>query len=114
MRSIGTEGEAIGVGAAFLVDGFAYALVAVAAAVQLVRNCCRYRPWTVQKMIHLLMFSATLSTDSAHGLDAGHAISYWRCVWSGLSSLTFVLFCHASSGCFPGFGGLRLVRRSHG
>ncbi|GAB9462689.1 Tobamovirus multiplication protein 3-like [Globisporangium polare] len=54
------EGEAVGVGAAFLVDGFAYAFVAVAAAVQLVRNCCRYRPWTVQKMIHLLMFFATL------------------------------------------------------
>uniref|UniRef100_K3WPV5 THH1/TOM1/TOM3 domain-containing protein n=1 Tax=Globisporangium ultimum (strain ATCC 200006 / CBS 805.95 / DAOM BR144) TaxID=431595 RepID=K3WPV5_GLOUD len=57
---VGAQGEAIGVGAAFLVDGFAYALVAVAAAVQLVRNCCRYRPWTVQKMIHLLMFFATL------------------------------------------------------
>lgn len=56
------EGEAVGVGAAFLVDGFAYAFVTVAAAVQFVRNCCRYRPWTVQKMIHLLMFFATLST----------------------------------------------------
>lgn len=56
------EGEAVGVGAAFLIDGFVYAFVAAAAAAQLVRNCCRYRPWTVQKMIHLLMFFATLST----------------------------------------------------
>lgn len=51
--------EELGVGAAFLVDGIVYALVGGAAGVQLVRNCCRYRPWTVQKMIHLLMFLAT-------------------------------------------------------
>ncbi|GLD94941.1 hypothetical protein PINS_up003566 [Pythium insidiosum] len=49
-----------GVSAAFLIDGFVYALLSGAALVQLVRNCCRYRPWTVQKMVHLLMFLATL------------------------------------------------------
>ncbi|RLN89233.1 hypothetical protein BBJ28_00002618 [Nothophytophthora sp. Chile5] len=58
----GSADEELGVGAAFLVDAIVYALVGVAAAVQLVRNCCRYRPWTVQKMIHLLMFFATLGT----------------------------------------------------
>lgn len=58
--------EPVGVGAAFLVDGFVYALVALVAAVQLARNCCRYRPWTVQKMIHLLLFLATLSAFVAH------------------------------------------------
>ncbi|CAI5704782.1 unnamed protein product [Peronospora effusa] len=46
--------------AAFLVDGIVYALVGCIAGVQFVRNCCRYRPWTVQKMIHVLMFFATL------------------------------------------------------
>ncbi|KAK1948020.1 Tobamovirus multiplication protein 3 [Phytophthora citrophthora] len=56
----GSRDEELGVGAAFLVDGIVYALVGGAAGVQLVRNCCRYRPWTVQKMIHLLMFFATL------------------------------------------------------
>ncbi|KAG3114711.1 hypothetical protein PI124_g6501 [Phytophthora idaei] len=56
----GSRDEQLGVGAAFLVDGIVYALVGGAAGVQLVRNCCRYRPWTVQKMIHLLMFFATL------------------------------------------------------
>ncbi|KAJ0391958.1 hypothetical protein P43SY_008741 [Pythium insidiosum] len=48
------------VGAAFLIDGFLYALLAGGALVQLVRNCCRYRQWTVQKMVHFLMFLATL------------------------------------------------------
>ncbi|TDH65258.1 uncharacterized protein CCR75_008417 [Bremia lactucae] len=48
------------VSAAFLVDSILYALVGGAAGVQLVRNCCHHRPWTVQKMIHLLMFVATL------------------------------------------------------
>ncbi|TYZ64842.1 hypothetical protein PybrP1_008145 [[Pythium] brassicae (nom. inval.)] len=58
---VGTsEEEPVGVGAAFLVDAFVYALVALVAAAQLVRNCCRYRPWTAQKMIHLLLFLATL------------------------------------------------------
>ncbi|KAF4321098.1 hypothetical protein BBO99_00002138 [Phytophthora kernoviae] len=52
--------EELGVGSAFLVDGMVYALVAVITAVQFARNCCRYRPWTVQKMIHLLMFFATV------------------------------------------------------
>ncbi|POM66632.1 Tobamovirus multiplication protein 3-like [Phytophthora palmivora] len=56
----GSRDEELGVGAAFLVDGIVYALVGGAAGVQLVRNCCRYRPWTVQKMIHLLMFFAAL------------------------------------------------------
>ncbi|KAG1700162.1 hypothetical protein DVH05_011971 [Phytophthora capsici] len=56
----GSRDEELGVGAAFLVDGIVYALVGGAAGVQFVRNCCRYRPWTVQKMIHLLMFFATL------------------------------------------------------
>ena len=55
-----SNNEEIGVGAAFLVDGIVYALVGCIAGFQLVRNCCRYRPWTVQKMIHLLMFFATL------------------------------------------------------
>ena len=50
----------LGVGAAFLVDGIIYALVGCVAGVQFVRNCCRYRPWTAQKMIHFLMFVATL------------------------------------------------------
>ncbi|TMW68777.1 hypothetical protein Poli38472_006245 [Pythium oligandrum] len=49
-----------GVSAAFLVDGFVYALLAGGALMQLVRNCFRYRPWTVQKMVHLFMFIATL------------------------------------------------------
>ncbi|KAG7396465.1 hypothetical protein PHYBOEH_002231 [Phytophthora boehmeriae] len=52
--------EELGVGSAFLVDGMVYAVVGVIAAVQFTRNCCRYRPWTVQKMIHLLMFFATV------------------------------------------------------
>jgi hypothetical protein len=51
-----------GVSAAFLVDGFVYALLAGGALVQFVRNCWRYRPWTVQKMLHLLMFVATFGT----------------------------------------------------
>ncbi|TMW66634.1 hypothetical protein Poli38472_014610 [Pythium oligandrum] len=49
-----------GVSAAFLVDGFVYALLAGGALMQLVRNCFRYRPWTVQKLVHLFMFIATL------------------------------------------------------
>ncbi|DBA02866.1 TPA: hypothetical protein N0F65_005893 [Lagenidium giganteum] len=51
--------EAIGISNAFLVDGFIYALLAGGSLVQLVRNCFRYRPWTVQKMIHLLLFIGT-------------------------------------------------------
>lgn len=58
--AMASEEEPVGVGAAFLVDAFVYALVALVAAVQLARNCCRYRPWTAQKMIHLLLFLATL------------------------------------------------------
>ena len=54
--------EEEGVRAAFLVDSVVYALVGCIAGIQLLRNCCRYRPWTVQKMIHLLMFLATLGT----------------------------------------------------
>uniref|UniRef100_A0AAV1VL58 THH1/TOM1/TOM3 domain-containing protein n=1 Tax=Peronospora matthiolae TaxID=2874970 RepID=A0AAV1VL58_9STRA len=54
------EGEEEGVRAAFLVDSVVYALVGGIAGVQLLRNCCRYRPWTVQKMIHLLLFLAAL------------------------------------------------------
>ncbi|CAH0477170.1 unnamed protein product [Peronospora belbahrii] len=56
----GSVDEELGVGAAFLVDSIVYALVGCIAGVQLVRNCCRYRPWTIQKMIHLLMFVAAL------------------------------------------------------
>lgn len=62
LLALHADGEPVGVGAAFLVDGFVYAVVALVAAMQLVRNCCRYRPWTVQKMIHLLLFAATAST----------------------------------------------------
>jgi hypothetical protein len=50
-----------GVDFAFLIDGLLYASVAGGSLVQLVRNMCRYKPWTVQKMIHLLMFFATSS-----------------------------------------------------
>ncbi len=53
-----------GVGTAFLIDGFLYASLAGASLVQFVRNICRYRPWTVQKMIHLLMFTATVGKYS--------------------------------------------------
>lgn len=60
------EQDAVGVASAFLVDGFVYALVAAVALLQLVRNCCRYRPWTVQKMIHLLMVMAALGVHSFH------------------------------------------------
>lgn len=52
--------EQSSVGAAFVADAVAYALVAALSAVQLVRNCGRYRPWTVQKMLHLLLFLGTL------------------------------------------------------
>lgn len=48
-----------GVSAAFLTDGIVYALLAGGALLQLLRNCSAYRPWTIQKMIHLLMFGAT-------------------------------------------------------
>ena len=57
------DDEEEGVRTAFLVDSIVYALVGCIAAAQLVRNCGRYRPWTVQKMIHLLMFFATLGTS---------------------------------------------------
>lgn len=55
-----SSAQEVSVKAAFLVDATVYAMVGCVTCVQLVRNCCRYRPWTVQKMIHLLMFIATL------------------------------------------------------
>lgn len=47
-----------GVGGAFLAAAAAYALVAALAALQLARNCRRYRPWTVQKLLHALLGAA--------------------------------------------------------
>lgn len=61
MTSSGNEIES-GVSAAFLGDGFIYAILSSVAMIQLLRNCRRYRPWTVQKMLHVLMFVATLGT----------------------------------------------------
>lgn len=70
------EQDAVGVASAFLVDGFVYALVAAVALLQLVRNCCRYRPWTVQKMIHLLMVMAALGVHSFRLQKAAISPSY--------------------------------------
>ncbi|CEG49589.1 Domain of unknown function DUF1084 [Plasmopara halstedii] len=68
---------------AFLIDCILYALVACAAGVQLVRNLCRYRPWTVQKMIHLLMFFAAFVRSVFLALIA----SNWCDVLSGEVSI---------------------------
>jgi hypothetical protein len=78
--------EQAGVGAAFEAAAAAYALVAALSAVQLARNCVCYRPWTVQKMLHLLLFLGTLGASDGFAPDAGTRLTaceqYARCSYS--------------------------------
>lgn len=87
--------EQAGVSAAFEVAATAYALVAALSAVQLARNCVRYRPWTVQKMLHLLLFLGTLGAcgglapdDLNCVLTAEAQCARCSCSWRGSTGAT--------------------------